>query len=120
MIVGDLITFLNTKADLISALPGGIYFGLPTQDKTKTYCIINLISQNQITSVEKRARLEIRIIGGDTSVSYGTLCDIDELIEQYIKEYDGFYRANQSDLATLYDDKTRKLILRDYVVNYTV
>ena len=121
MNISNLITYLNTIWWITAITWSRIFWGLPKSEQTSTYMTVNIITETQPTDVEKRNRIEFRMIWGDNKTTYNTLKTLDDLVVSSIRDYtwDWVYKAVIWNLVNWYDNKNRKVYIRDLIIYYT-
>ena len=122
MNIASLIAYLNTITAITTIVWNRIYWWVPKNEETQTYLTISIISEVQPTDVEKRNRVEFRMIWGDTKATYSTLKTLDDLIVSNIRNYttNWVYRVAIWNLIDWYDSKNRKILIRDLIIYYSL
>lgn len=121
MQLSNLINYLNTITSITDKVGNRIFWGIPITEQTEDYITVNIVTENQPTKVEKRNRIEFRIIWWDTATTYDTLQDIDKELVNSLRDYtqDWVYKTTISNYANWYDEKQRKVLVRDLILFYT-
>ena len=121
MNISNLIDYLNTITGITDIVWNRIFWWIPKTEQTEDYMTVNIITETEPTIAEKRNRIEFRMIWGDTNTTYWTLQTLDIELMTVLRDYtgDGVYKTVISNLANLYDDKQRKVYIRDILIYYT-
>jgi len=121
MNISTLITYLNTISGITSVCSDRIFWGQPRSEQTNTYMTVNVVTEIEPTKVEKRNRLEFRVIGGDSTVTFGTLATVDTALLDAIRAYNaqGVYKSVVAGFTNLYNEKQQKILIRDIIIYYT-
>ena len=85
--IWNIINYLNTKTSITDIVWNRIYFWLPDLEQTQDYITINIISENRPTSVENKNRVEFRYIWWNTTTTYTTLQNLDNIIFEELENY---------------------------------
>lgn len=122
MQLSNLIDYLNTITDITDKVGNRIFWWIPKYEQTEDYITLNIITENQPTKVEKRNRIEIRYIWWNTETTYSTLQTIDNVVLNSLIDYkqDWVYKTTISNYANWYDEKQRRVLIRDLIVFYTI
>jgi hypothetical protein len=121
MNISNIITYLNTITAITNIVSNRIFWWVPKTEQTLDYLTINIITENQPTDVEKRNRIEFRYIWWNSDTTYLTLQTLDNLILSNMNNYkqDWVYKTVISNFANWYDEKQRKVMIRDLFIYYT-
>ena len=117
-----IIDHLNTITDITDEVWSRIFYWVPTTEQTLTYITVNPISENNPTEVEQKNRLEFRIIAWTAWVNFSTLQNISELLEINLVWYreQKVYKVVKANNVNWYDEKNRKIFIRDLIFSYTI
>ena len=117
--IWQIITYLNTITEITDIVWNRIFWWLPNNEQTWTYIVLTLITERQPTLVENINRVEVRMIWGDSTVSYSTLFDLNKKVFSKLQEYkqDWVYKIVNQNLVQWYDEKSRKLVLKDILIH---
>ncbi len=121
MQLNNIINYLNTITAITDIVWNRIFFWIPKTEQTQDYMTLNIITETQPTIAEKRNRIEFRYIAGNTTTLYSTLQTLDDELMTAMLNYkqDGVYKVVIQNLVNLYDDKQRKILLRDLFIYQT-
>lgn len=121
MQLNNLIIYLNTITDITNIVSNRIFWGVPDTEQTLDYMTLNIITETEPTKVEKRNRIEFRYIWGDTNTSYSTLQTLDTAVLNALRDYTGqwVYKTVISNFANWYDNKQRKVMIRDVQIYFS-
>ena len=114
--IWKIINYLNNITDITGIVWNRIFWGVPDTEPNETYITAILITERTPTGIEIVNRVEFRIIAWDAWVSFSTLTDLDNKLFNALRSYrdDGVYKVVINWLVQLYDDKNKKILLRDY------
>ena len=121
--IANIITYLATKPTVVSALWNRIFLWEPEIEQTENYLTINIISEQIVETDQRSSRLEFRYIWKNKTISFQTLANIEKIVYDYItirENMNGFipYKVYSEDLVNTYDQKQRKVLIRDIIFYY--
>ena len=116
--IKEIIDYLVTKTDLTNLVGTRIFYGLPNSEQTQTYINVNQITENSPLDLQTITRVEFRIIWGDTTINYSTLENIETILRNHILNFTwaNVYKIIVSNKVNWYDDKSKKVIVRDFLL----
>lgn len=120
MQLDNIILYLNTITDITDIVGDRMWLWVPDTEQTLDYMTLNIITETEPTKVEKRNRIEFRYIWGDTNTSYTTLQALDTAVLNALRDYTGqwVYKTVISNFANWFDNKQRKVMIRDLLIYY--
>ena len=129
-----MIDINNIIIDLIADVPlnalvsDRIYWWAPKREtQTWIYIIVNIVTGNT-NIIEKKNRVEFRIISHNEDVTFWDLKIVQETLMTALnqtaeeqKDYNGFkvYRVVESNIINMYDEKNRKVLIQDIIFNFS-
>lgn len=122
MQLNKIIDYLNTISNITDLVWDRIYWWIPKDEPTENYITLNIITEAQPLSVEKFNRIEFRYIGWDTATTYQDLQNIDEQVLIALNNYkaDWVYKIVITNFVNGYDNKQKRVLIRDVLIYYTV
>lgn len=115
--ITNIVDYLFTKTDITNLIWTRIYYWLPSSDQTSNYITINQITENRPFDLQVITRLEFRFIWWDTTATYSTLENLEQIVQTHILNYtwSDVYKILVSNKYNWYDEKSRKILVRDYL-----
>jgi hypothetical protein len=120
MNISNIINYLNTITWITDIVWSRIFWWVPKTEQTLDYMTVNIITEIEPNIVEKKNRIEFRIIWGDTNTTYNTLQAVDTELMTSLRDYtnDWVFKTVISNFVNLYDNKQRKIMIRDILIYY--
>lgn len=124
--IPQIITFLKAQGSVSALLGDRIYWGLPKAEQAGTYLCISEISEIQDV-VDAFSRVEFRFIAKDDNTTWANLQSAERAITDLIAnqggvDFGGGFNPYKIVLGTGifqgYDEKKRRVYLRDFFVYY--
>lgn len=106
-----------------------IYSWEPWNEQSWIYLVVNAVTQ-QSTEYDKTARIEIRCVWHDATVTKQTLVDLQDIIvqrlcydiDQWLKNYNWFIVYSIKEwwyIPPFIDDKYRNILIKDFILSFT-
>jgi len=119
--VKEIIDYLITKTSITNLIWNRIFYWLPNSDQLQTYLTINQITENSPLDLQTITRLEFRFIWWDVNINYSTLENIENIVRTELLKFtwEKVYKIIVSNKVNGYDNKSRKIIIRDFLIYNT-
>lgn len=119
--VKETIDYLITKNSITDLIWTRIFYWVPNSDQTLTYLTINQVTEINPLDLQTITRLEFRFIWWDVNINYSILENIEKIVRTELLKFtwENIYKIIVSNKVNWYDDKARKIIIRDILIYNT-
>lgn len=123
--IPEIIAYLNTQSTVTNLVSNRIFWGFPKSEQAGNYLVLEDITENQDV-VDAMSRIEFRFISKDDAGKWSELYTIERAITNILASKGrinlGTTTINDvtigSSIVKGYDEKKRKIYLRDYLFYY--
>lgn len=124
--IQKIIAHIKTIPEVISAIWENIFWGLPKSEKNEDYLCLTEVTESQ-DEVWAFSRVEFRFIACNDKTNWNHLYDIERAItnaisNKWMVDFNWFkaYKVKiDLNVFSWYDEKQRKIYVRDYIFYYT-